>query len=49
MFLEYNGVVLADCTADMSESLHESAIARIDLFFGWVATSNEILAALQSD
>src|SRR5690606_2219021 len=48
MFLEYNGVVLADCTADMTEALHQSALARIDLLFGWVATSDEILAELQN-
>jgi len=48
MFLEYNGAVLADCTADMTEALHQSALARIDLFFGWVATSDEILAALSN-
>lgn len=32
----------------LPEALHESALARIDLFFGWVATSDEILAALPS-
>lgn len=47
MFLEYNAVVLSDCTADMNEALHESALARIDLFFGWVSHSTEILAALE--
>ena len=46
MFLEYNCVLLADCTADLSDALHESAIARIDMFFGWVSTSPELAAAL---
>jgi ureidoacrylate peracid hydrolase len=45
-FLDYNAVVLADCTADMSDALHESALGRIDLFFGWVSSATEILAAL---
>jgi ureidoacrylate peracid hydrolase len=49
MFLGYNGVLLSDCTADMSEALHESALARIDLFFGWVCSSDDILASLVSD
>ena len=48
VFHEYNPVVLADCTADMTEDLHESALTRIDMFFGWVSTSTELLAALSS-
>jgi ureidoacrylate peracid hydrolase len=49
LFLEYNAVLLADCTADMSDALHESALARIDHFFGWVTTSSELLVALLRD
>jgi ureidoacrylate peracid hydrolase len=44
MFLEYNCVLLSDCTADLDEALHESAVARIDMFFGWVCTSTELAA-----
>lgn len=46
VFLEYNCLVLSDCTADMNDALHQSALARIDLFFGWVSSSTELLAGL---
>jgi len=46
VFLEYNALVLSDCTADMSLELHESALARIELFFGWVCRSDELITAL---
>ena len=45
MFLEYNCVLLSDCTADLDDALHDSAVARIDMFFGWVCTSTELVAA----
>jgi ureidoacrylate peracid hydrolase len=47
MFLGFNGVLLEDCTADLSAALHESAIERVDLFFGWVCRSNDLLATLR--
>lgn len=31
----------------MSEALHESALARIDMFFGWVSSSAELLPWLE--
>ncbi len=46
MFLEYNALVLSDCTADIARELHESALTRIDLFFGWVCNSEELMGAL---
>jgi ureidoacrylate peracid hydrolase len=46
MFLEYNCVLLSDCTADLDDALHESAVARVDMFFGWVCASTELTAAL---
>jgi ureidoacrylate peracid hydrolase len=46
MFLDYNCVLLADCTADLDDGLHASAVARIDMFFGWVSSSTELTAAL---
>ena len=46
MFSEYNALVLSDCTIDMSPELHESALARIELFFGWVCSSEELIRAL---
>jgi len=48
VFLEYNPLVLSDCTQDMSPELHESALRRIDMFFGWVCTSTDLAAALQA-
>jgi ureidoacrylate peracid hydrolase len=47
LFLEYNALVLADCTEDMTPDLHRSALQRIDMFFGWVCESTELVAALQ--
>jgi ureidoacrylate peracid hydrolase len=46
MFLGYDGVLLADCTADMSAALQESALQRVDMFFGWVCDSSDLLAWL---
>lgn len=48
LFLEYNALVLSDCTADIFPELHESALSRIDLFFGWVCGSEELIGALRS-
>ena len=48
MFLGYNALVLSDCTADMSPELHESALARIELFFGWVCNSESFGSALEA-
>ena len=47
VFLEYNCLVLSDCTADMNDALHQSALARIDLFFGWISSSDQLLAGLR--
>jgi ureidoacrylate peracid hydrolase len=49
VFHDYNPLLLSDCTADMSDELHASAVARIDAFFGWVCTSVELAAMLSSD
>lgn len=46
LFLEYNALVLSDCTADITPELHESALMRIDLFFGWVCNSEDLMRAL---
>lgn len=46
LFLEYNALVLSHCTADIHQELHESALTRIDLFFGWVCGSEELMGAL---
>lgn len=48
LFLEFNSLVLADCTADMTPELHETALMRIDLFFGWVCTAEDLVPVLQA-
>ncbi len=48
MFLEYNSLALSDCTMDINEELHASALARIELFFGWVCNSEDLIGALRS-
>jgi ureidoacrylate peracid hydrolase len=47
LFLEFNSLVLSDCTADITVELHESALRRIDLFFGWVCSTEELRPALE--
>jgi ureidoacrylate peracid hydrolase len=49
VFYDYKPIVLIDCTADMSDALHESALARIDMFFGRVWSSKELVAALENE
>jgi ureidoacrylate peracid hydrolase len=49
MFLGYNAVLLSDCTADMSPALQESALQRVDMFFGWVCDSSDLLAWLAGE
>lgn len=46
LFLDYNALVLSDCTADINQELHELALSRIDLFFGWVCNSKDFIGAL---
>ena len=48
VFLEYYPVVLSDCTQDMSPELHDSALNRAEMFFGWVCASTELAAALRA-
>jgi ureidoacrylate peracid hydrolase len=48
MFLEFNSLVLSDCTADITPELHESALMRVDLFFGWVCGSEELIPMLEA-
>ena len=46
MFLEFNALVLSDCTADITPELHESALMRVELFFGWVCGSEDLIPLL---
>jgi len=48
MFLEYNALVLSDCTRDISPELHHSALARIEMFFGWICDSQDLIPALDA-
>ena len=47
LFLEFNALVLSDCTADMTQELHESALQRMELFFGWVCGSEDLIPLLE--
>ena len=48
-FLEYNAVVLSDCVRDITPELQESALSRIEMFFGWVCASTEVIPMLSRD
>lgn len=48
VFLEYNPLLLTDCVRDISPDLHESAVHRIDLFFGWTCSSTALGEALRA-
>jgi hypothetical protein len=39
-------LALSDCTMDINQELHESALMRIELFFGWVCNSEDLVRAL---
>lgn len=43
---DYSVIVIEDCVDTMDRTLHEPALNIIQKAFGWVATSQEILAAL---
>lgn len=47
-FLDYYNVILFDCCADYKSNIHEDALRRLDLHFGQVAESKEIIAAWQA-
>jgi ureidoacrylate peracid hydrolase len=48
VFLDYNAVLFSDCTRDITQELHEAALERTDLFFGWVCDSKAFNGALQT-
>jgi ureidoacrylate peracid hydrolase len=48
VFLEYNALALSDCTQDLTPELHESALRRVEMFFGWVCDSTELTTAMQA-
>jgi nicotinamidase-related amidase len=43
---DYTAVVVSDCVDTMDPALHEAALAVIRQAFGWVASAEEVLAAL---
>ena len=42
---DYYLVFLSDCTATTSDAAHQNTLATIDMFFGQVATSAEVISA----
>jgi ureidoacrylate peracid hydrolase len=52
MFRDYQCLLLEDCTAEpigngMPRSNHDASVLLLQLMFGWVAQSSELLAALE--
>jgi ureidoacrylate peracid hydrolase len=47
-FLDYYNVILADCCADYKSNTHEEALTRLDLHYGQVSESKEIIAMWQA-
>ena len=47
LFLEYNCLVVSDCTADITLELRDSALARVEMFFGWTCASDDLADALR--
>ena len=47
-FLDYYNVILSDCCADYKNNIHEEALRRLDLHFGQVAESKDIIASWQA-
>ncbi len=41
---DFNIVFLSDCTATSTQEFHDATLANIKLFFGVVATSDDVLA-----
>ena len=44
-FLDYYNVILSDCCADYKSNTHQDALKRLDLHYGQVAESKDIIAA----
>jgi ureidoacrylate peracid hydrolase len=47
-FLDYYNVILSDCCADYKSNTHEEAVRRLDLHYGQVAQSKDIIAMWQA-
>lgn len=47
-FLDYYNVIVSDCCADYRSDIHENALQRLDLHFGQVTTSKEIVETWES-
>ena len=47
-FRDYQVVFLSDCTASFDPSMHEAALKTIDVFFGRVVTTEELLEEMQA-
>jgi ureidoacrylate peracid hydrolase len=44
---DYYLVFLSDCTATTSDAVHQNTLATMDMFFGQVASSEEVMSAWQ--
>jgi ureidoacrylate peracid hydrolase len=52
MFRDYSCLLLADCTAEpigygLPRSNHDASLLVLQVLFGWVSGSSELLAALE--
>lgn len=47
-FLDYYNVIVSDCCADYKSNIHEEALRRLDLHYGQVAESKDIIATWQA-
>jgi ureidoacrylate peracid hydrolase len=46
-FRDYQVVLVGDCTASFDPDMHDAALKTVDLFFGRVMTTDDVLAELQ--
>lgn len=47
-FLDYYNVIVSDCCADYKSNIHEEALRRLDLHYGQIAESKDIVATWQA-
>ena len=48
-FRDYQVALIADCTASFDESMHEATLKTIDMFFGRVMSTDEVLGELEEN
>ena len=47
-FRDYQVALISDCTASFDESMHEATLRTIDMFFGRVMSTDELLSELEA-